>query len=144
MKKLLFILITSTIIFGCNKDKSISEQMSGETWAVVEMSINGEKQSELPILTFFECDIYDESCYASWEVENTKSNFIWQFRDDAKTFEISNQSQLTNALELAIRQCMNYSGVYKVTDESETSLTVKSSITLGYEGKEVIIKMKKQ
>ena len=144
MKKLSLIILSSILLFSCNKNKKFSKRLSGETWTTVEITVDGDKQEDLSTLTFNECDIYKDNCFASWEVENTKANFIWQFREKAKIFEISNQSELTEDLELAIRQCINYSGVYDVTDNSKTSLTIKSTSTIGYDGEEVIIKIQKQ
>ena len=144
MKKLSFILIISLLVFSCNKNKKFSKRLAGETWTVVEITIDSDKQEDLPSLTFNECDIYKDNCYASWKLDDSSSNFIWQFREKAKKFEISNQSELTTDLELAVRQCINFSGVYDVTVNSKTSLTLNSSSTVGYDGEEVIIKIQKQ
>lgn len=144
MKNLLLLSLISIIALSCNKNKKFSKRLSGESWSINEITIDGDKQEDLATLTFNECDIYKDNCFASWEVDGDKANFVWQFRDKAKVFEISNQSELSDDLELAIRQCINYSGIYNVTNDSKTSLTIKSSSTIGYENEEVIIKIQKQ
>ena len=65
--------------------------------------------------------------------------FAWQFRDKGTTFEISNQSEGDDAL-----QCSQLSGIYTVENESKTEYEISSSATIGYNGKKVIIKMKKE
>lgn len=132
------------VLSSCNKDKNISGRLSGEIWDVKSISVAGVTNNDLPELTFDDCKIYKESCTANWSLDNVEADFIWQFRDNGNTFEISNQSKVTEDLESSIIQCMNLSGIYDVTESSKTTLSITSSATIGYEGESVVIEMEKQ
>ena len=145
MKNIFIFIIISFqfILSSCDKNKIHSNRFSGESWAVKSLTINGESNSDLPTLAFSDCSIYKENCTGTWSLENSTSNFVWQFRDKAKTFEISNQSEITTHLEEAILQCMNLSGIYDVESSSKTKITISSTSTIGYEGVNVNMELEK-
>ncbi|MGL4599062.1 MAG: hypothetical protein ACRCYO_16200, partial [Bacteroidia bacterium] len=78
------------------------------------------------------------------------ADFVWQFRDKGKTFELSNQSTAEDAhgggheAEENIAQCMEYSGVYVVKEQSKKELSLESKTTIGYAGQKVVLKLEKQ
>ena len=85
------VLSVALLAAGCNKSKTYSKRLikAGE-WTVTELSVDGTNEAELPSWHIQLCDIYAQSCYADWEnEEGGHAEFIWQFRDKGKTFEIS-------------------------------------------------------
>lgn len=153
MKKIIvfsLILITALVVEGCNKTKKFSKRLAGEKWTVTELSVAGINESELPVLSFNDCDIYDESCKGEWETpEHEHAEFVWQIRDKGGLFELSNQSSLDeihshsgddHAAEEAIIQCQNFSGVYTIVSSKRKSMELESQNTLGHSGQ--LVKMK--
>ncbi|MGL4598193.1 MAG: hypothetical protein ACRCYO_11710, partial [Bacteroidia bacterium] len=68
--KLILFVIGLGLIAGCNKTKQASKRLSGETWKVVELTVDGVAPAELPTtLVFSDCDIYAESCKGEWKRE---------------------------------------------------------------------------
>jgi hypothetical protein len=139
------------IVTSCNKTKKTSNRVIGE-WKVTELSVDGENEDELPIIEFEDCDIYKESCFGEWmNDEGGHAEFIWQFREKAKTFEISFQADEEDddhahdhADEEAAEQCYNFSGVYEVKVNKKNNLEFESTKTIGYEGKKVVLKMERK
>ena len=158
MKNIMSILAVSAIaitLVGCNKTKKTSNRLikAGE-WKVTELSVDGTNEDELPTWEISDCDIYNESCTGEWENdEGGHTEFIWQFRDKGDTFEISRQAEEDehghshshdHADEEVAEQCYNFSGVYEVVSSSKDEMEFKSTVTTGYNGQEVVIKISKQ
>ena len=125
--------------------------MKGGDWTVTELSVDGTNEAELPSWEVEDCDIYDETCEAHWvNDEGGEAIFAWQFRDDGDTFELSRQAEEghnhahNHAEEEAISQCYNFSGIYSVSNLEKTTMTFKSSATVGYMGQEVVISISKK
>lgn len=143
----IFIIALAAGFAACNKTKKYSKRLSGETWKVTELSVDGTPEAELPTLVFEECDIYEESCMAEWKnEEGGHGEFVWQFREKGKVFEISNQSDHTHshADEEAQAQLSSFSGVYDVIEHKKKVMLFESTATIGYPGKRVVLKMEKQ
>lgn len=138
------------MLAGCDKDKKVSKRLSGEEWKVTELTLDGIAQTDLPVLKFEECDIYNELCIGEWTNEaGGRSFFIWQFRNKATSFEISNQSTLATAggveaNEEAIIQCSDYSGIYEVKESRKTRMKFEAVSTVGSGGKRVTMTIEKQ
>ena len=47
MKKLLVLSLISIIALSCNKNKKFSKRLSGESWSINEITIDGDKQEDL-------------------------------------------------------------------------------------------------
>lgn len=144
MEKAIILSLALFVLVACDKNKKLSKRLSGETWKVSTFTVGGAAKQDLAEINFDDCNIYDENCTATWMLEGQSANFIWQFREKGKVFEISNQSSLSTDIEPAILQCMNLSGIYDVTDNGKTSMTISSNATFGYEGQSVEIKLAKQ
>lgn len=149
MKTKLITITTSIVlaISACSKTKVSTNKIGGEEWHVTELSVDGVNEDELPHLMFNDCNAYEESCTGQWKNhEGGKSNFAWQFRNKGKTFEISNQSELTgdHAQDEAVLQCQNFSGVYEVIERKKESMELKSKTTLAYSNQTVVIKLEKE
>ena len=150
--KLLFLsaILFAFTFFACNKSKKFSNRLikAGE-WHVVELSVDGVNEAELPEWHIEDCDIYEESCFGEWEnAEGGHAEFIWQFNEKGKTFIISRQEgehehTHDHASEEANEQCLNFSGNYEVITHRKNEMEFKSSTTYGYNGKTVIIKIEK-
>lgn len=139
------------IIASCNKTKQTSERIAGATWEVTELTVDGVAEAHPPLLTFEDCDIYGgTSCKGDWTHDSNHAHFVWQFRDKAKTFELSNQSSLEDAhnggheAEELILQCQNFSGVYTVKERKKDRMEFTTTAALGFPGKTVVLKMKKK
>lgn len=153
MKKSLIAIATVAIfLFGaCNKTKINSKRFikAGE-WEVTELSVEGVNEDELPHWEIDDCDIYEESCMGHWEnEEGGHAEFVWQFRDKGETFEISYQAEAEghshdHATEEAAAQAANFSGVYSVIKREKDEMEFSSATTQGYEGQNVVIKIKKK
>jgi len=149
MKKIILVSLTlafTIAITSCNKTKQNAKIFEGTTWIVTSLTIDGVADTALPELEFGEGDIYKEVLTGLWH--NTghthgtgaaEIKFAWQFRDKGKTFEISNQSEGDDAI-----QCSQLSGVYTVNSKEVNGYEISSAATIGYNGKKVIIKMKKE
>ncbi len=153
-------LYTVTLVFAvvfmtaCNKTKTYSKRlMKAGEWKVTELSVNGTNEAELPSWDINDCDIYDEPCLGDWEnEEGGHSEFIWQFRDKGKTFEISRQAEEEeghehehdHAEEEAAAQCYAFSGTYEVEEHKKDKMEFKSTSTLGHSGQTVVIKIEKK
>jgi hypothetical protein len=146
MKKNILLAGTAVLLLfttACNKTKKNAKLLSGETWAVSSITIDGTEASELAVLHFDDCVIYDELCSGNWINGDGHSNtadegatFYWQIREKGKVFELSNQSEDEYAFN-----CSQYSGVYDIVNLDKTNMEIKSTATVGYSGKTVIIKM---
>jgi hypothetical protein len=146
-------IFAAVILTACNKSKKVSKRLAGETWKVVELTVDGISEEELPTLMFEDCDIYDEVCIGEWETpEEAHAEFAWQVRDKGETFELSNQSTLEDAhshggdehaAEEAVLQCQSFSGVYTITEHKRKEMQMESSSTLGFNGSKVVIKLER-
>jgi len=148
MKNIIFILTTIGILlsFSCSKTKKYSNRLGGYKWKVIEMTIDGTSDTNHPTILFKACDIYDEICSATWtSAAGGRSQIVWQFRNNGKVFEFSNQTDHTHTLEdvKSAEQNISYSGVYQVIENKRKLFSVKSSVTNGFNGKEVVIKMER-
>lgn len=151
MKKLLLLSVVVTLGFsGCNKTKTYSKRLSGETWSVVKLTINGEDETDhLPQLTFSDCDICAEVCTGEWMLEGEHAEFAWQFDEKGQKFTVSNQSEATHEHEHEeghvepIDQCQDLSGSYDVVKMTRKTMQLSSSTTVGYHGTEVEMELEK-
>ncbi len=160
MKKIILlasVILTVALVFtACNKTKIYANRLDGGDWKVTELSVDGTNEAELPKWTIGDCDAYKESCTGDWKNDhNHTAKFAWQFREKGKKFEISNQSKVEDvtagltgdmffhAEELA-DQCVNFSGTYEVVEHKRKMMEFKSTTTIGFSGKTVIIKIEKE
>lgn len=149
IKTAILVLSVAFLAAACNKSKTYSNRLikSGE-WTVTELSVDGTNESELPNWHIEECDIYAESCHGEWEnAEGGHAEFIWQFRDKGKTFEISRQEgshSHSHADEEAAAQCYAFSGIYDVIKHKKKSMEFATTTAQGHSGKTVVIKIEKQ
>lgn len=129
--------------FGCNKTSFYTNRLGDSEWSAQELSVDGVNQVELPSWDLSDCDPYDESCTGDWEIHGGKSSFVWQFREAANRFEISNQSVTTgdHSTDEAVIQCQQFSGVYDVVKREKDAMEFTSTKTLGFTGKKVVIKI---
>lgn len=151
MRTLTSIIIVAIItLSGCDKDKRHAKRLGGEKWQVTELTMDGASQPDMPLLEFEECDIYNELCIGTWSNNaGGKSYFIWQFRNKATSFEISNQSTIAtaggvDANEQAVIQCSDYSGIYQVVESKKSKMRFEALSTLGSGGKKVTMTIEKQ
>lgn len=147
MKKLIvLVFITALIVANCDKNKRYSKRVDDNKWEVTELTIDGEKQDSLPVIKFNFCDIYEETCEGSWSSSDGKAIIAWQFRDKGKTFELSNQTDHGHDLAdiKAAQQCIKFTGIYEVIKSKLSRFEIKSSKTIGYPNKSVVITMEKQ
>lgn len=143
---------------ACNKTKRNSNRFikAGE-WSVTELSVNGTNEDELPSWHIKDCEIYETSCFAEWEnPEGGHAEFIWQFRDKGKTFEISHQAEADegeehdhdhdhdHASQEAASQAYAFSGVYEVTEDKKDMMQFETTSAIGYQGETVLIKIEKK
>ncbi len=139
------------VIASCNKTQQASERLAGNTWKVTTLTVDGVAEEHLPVLTFEDCDIYGgTSCKGDWTYDSNHAHYIWQFREKAKKFELSNQSDLEDAhsggheAEENIIQCQNFSGVYDVEVRKKDKMEFKTTSAIGFPGQTVILKLEKQ
>lgn len=145
------LLLAILIMSACNKTKINANRLikAGE-WTVTELSVDGTNEDELPKWSIEDCDIYDESCLGEWEnEEGGHADFIWQFRDKGKTFEISRQENEEghshgHAGEEAAAQCYAFSGIYEVIERKKDMMQFQTMAALGHAGESVVIKIEKQ
>jgi hypothetical protein len=141
------LILTVAIIGGaCNKTKQHSKWLTGETWLVYEVSIDGAPFDLLPKLIFDDCDIYDEICFGNLQIENDGvANFAWQVREKGSIFELSDQTENVNeSNEEAVTFCSSFSGIYNVNKADKKSLELESNNCKRYPGKKVIVKLSKE
>lgn len=150
MKKIIMLsrlaLVAALVIMSCNKTKISAKRLDGGEWHVKELSVDGVNEAELPEWNIGECDGYKESCLGDWvNHEGGKSKFVWQFREKAEKFEISNQSELSgdHATDEAVLQCQSFSGTYDVISRKKKEMEFKTTSAIGFTGKTVIIKIEK-
>jgi hypothetical protein len=139
------------VIASCNKTQQASERLAGNTWKVTTLTVDGVPEAHPPVLTFEDCDIYGgASCKGDWTHDSNHAHFIWQFREKAKKFEISNQSSLEDThgggheAEENILQCMNFSGVYDVKVRKKDVMEFTTTNAIGFPGQTVVMKLEKQ
>jgi len=159
MKKIIILMgaIAAPLIYAsCNKTKINTNRLDGGEWKITELSVDGVNEAEFPHWNISECDAYDETCMGEWiNHHGNIVKFAWQFRDKGKTFEISNQSTFEEATagltghdyleaEENLEQCQNFSGVYGVVKRKKTSMEFKTSSSIGFPGKLVVIKIEKE
>jgi hypothetical protein len=143
MNKLSIVLLFSIVVFAsCNKDKRNSNRLINKgPWQVTTLTVNGVSDSLLPIITFDDCNIYEDTCTAQWMLSSTRKNeFIWQFNDRANTFTISRQfdeDTIAFVLDIVKWQCYQYSGTYHVIKAKRNNIEFESSTTVGYSGQKV-------
>ena len=155
MKTLKIISLSMAILIGfaaCNKTKVNSKRlMKAGEWKVTELSVDGTNEAELPSWEIEDCDIYAQSCMAEWmNEEGGNAEFVWQFREKGKTFEISYQADEDHAhahdhaAEEAAAQAYAFSGIYEVTECKSKKMQFQTTSALGHEGKSVVIKIEKK
>lgn len=158
MKTVKLVALSTILIVGaaaCNKTKSTSKKfMKAGEWTITELSVDGTNEDELPTWEIEDCDLYNESCFGEWKnEEGGHAEFIWQFREDANTFEISHQAEEEDhdheeehdhAAEEAAEQAYNFSGVYDVVVKDKEAMEFSSTGTSGFPGQMVSIKLQKK
>ena len=155
MKTLKIISLSMAILIGfaaCNKTKVNSKRlMKAGEWNVTELSVDGTNEAELPSWEIEDCDIYAQSCMAEWmNEEGGHAEFVWQFREKGKTFEISYQADEDHAhahdhaAEEAAAQAYAFSGVYEVVESKSKEMQFQTAAALGHDGKAVVIKIEKK
>lgn len=161
MKTLKIILLGAILVIGsvaCNKTKINSKRfMKAGEWKVTELSVDGSNEAELPSWEIKECDIYKESCKGEWKNdEGGHAEFVWQFREKGKKFEISRQAEEeddhghghghgdNHAAEEAAAQAYAFSGVYDVVERKKKKMQFETTAALGHAGKKVVIKIEKK
>lgn len=140
------VFLNLMINVSCNKTKQHSKWLTGETWKVSEVTIDGNSFGLLPQFKFDECDIYDEICFGNLIVENTSmANFAWQIREKGSIFELSDQTQnVSESNEEAVSFSSSFSGIYDVNQMDKKSMELESNNCKRYPGKKVIIKLNKE
>lgn len=155
---ILYLPLVAVLATGCNKTKSFSNRLSGETWAVTKLTIDGEEEESdhFPTLEFADCDIYEEVCEGHWMLEGEEAHFAWQFDERGSLFTISNQSTAEHDHDHEheddaehehadpVDQCQDLSGTYDVEEMKRSTMTIKSTSTVGHEGEEVMLVLEKQ
>lgn len=141
---MLFILVAS-----CNKDKRVSKKLKkGEKWEVKAITIDGEQLDQNGVWTVSQdVNIYDSIPSIIWSDINEMASFQWQFREKAKVFEISYQSETCencpNAPQDLELQCYFLSGIYNVTKQSRKEMCFESNETNGYPNKTIAINIER-
>ena len=141
------LMLTVAIISGaCNKTKQHSKWLTGETCKVNEVSIDGAPFDMLPKLNFDDCDIYDEICFGTLQIENDGvANFAWQVREKGSIFEFSDQTENMNeSNEEAVSFSSSFSGLFNVKSANKNSMELESTNCKRYPGKKVILKLSKE
>jgi hypothetical protein len=140
----LFIGLITTIT-SCNKTKQYSSLLSGETWKVTAITVDGTPYDILPTLSFNACDIYDEICMAEATTGAPRvANFAWQIRDKGTTFELSDQTrEVDNDNQDAVTFTSSFSGVFSITEATKSKMIFNSTATIRYPNKVVIITIEK-
>jgi hypothetical protein len=141
------LMLTVAIISGaCNKTKQHSKWLTGETWKVNEVSIDGAPFDLLPKLNFDDCAIYDEICFGTLQIENDGvANFAWQVREKGSIFEFSDQTENVNeSNEEAVSFSSSFSGIFNVNSANKNSMELESTNCKRYPGKKVIFKLSKE
>jgi hypothetical protein len=142
------ILMLSFLMFNtaCNKTKQHSNWLTGETWKVTEVSIDEAPFDILPILSFNDCNIYDEICFGTIQAEGAGyANFAWQVREKGTIFELSDQTEnVDENNEEAVSFSSSFSGIFNVNDADKNSMVLESQNCKRYPGKKVLIKLAKQ
>lgn len=150
MKKLTIIFLLSVFVFAsCNKDKRNSNRLINRgPWQVTTLTVDGVSDSLLPVITFDDCDIYEDTCTAQWMLSSSRKNeFNWQFNDKAKTFIISRQYDGDTSafvLDIVKWQCYQYSGTYQVLKAKRNIMEFESTTTVGYSGSTVRMVLERQ
>ncbi len=149
MKTIKLILVALIVITysACNKTKYRSNRIDDNKWQIVTLTVDGVSDNYLPTLKFNDSDIYKEASKGWWYYgEEGHGEIAWQFRDNGKIFEFSNQADHAHGVEdvKAAEQAINYSGVYKVIKLSRNNFEIESNETFGNKGKKVIIKMNRK
>lgn len=142
----LLLLSFSLMNTACNKTKQHSKWLTGETWKVNEVSIDGDPFDLLPSISFDDCDIYDEICFGTIQLDGTGlANFAWQVREKGSVFELSDQTEnVDESNEEAVSFSSSFSGIYSITTFNKKSMELESKTCKRYPGKNVIIKLSKQ
>jgi hypothetical protein len=131
---------------ACNKTKQHSNWLTGETWKVTSISIDGQPFDILPTLTFDDCNIYDEICFGNLKAEGDgTASFAWQIRNKGTEFELSDQTQEVNeSNEEAVSFSSSFSAVFNINKATKKEMEIESSTCVRYPGKKVIINLSKQ
>jgi len=156
-KLVALVLAVAFLFTACNKTKKIANRLDDGEWKITELSVDGTNENELPTWKIVDCDGYKKSCTGEWKNdEGGNANFVWQFREKGKVFEISNQSDLhgdhageehageEHAQEEAVLQCQNFSGIYEVLEHKRKTMKFKSTKTVGFSEKTVLITIEKK
>ena len=147
-KLIIALFSIAVIVASCNKTKSTSKRiMKAGEWNVVELSVDGVNQEELPHWTINECDIYSEACVGSWQNdEGGATDFVWQVTDKGGSFIISRQGPdegLEHADEEMATQCFDFSGTYEIIENDRTMMKFTSTTTQGFSGQAAVITIEK-
>lgn len=141
------VIISLVIIFAsCNKTKQHSNWLTGETWKVTHLSLDGQPLDLKPALTFDDCNIYDEICFGSVKADGEGTAvFAWQIRKKGTEFELSDQTQdINEGNEVAVSFSSSFSGIYSINKATKKEMELESNACVLYPGKKVIINLSKQ
>lgn len=151
-KHLLYLAAIVLFASACNKVKRSTHKLEG-TWKAEVFTINNTSVTELPSLNFDNCDAYDEVCKGElFNDEDGHADFAWQIREKGKVFEFSNQASMDGhshgtgtalAQEKAVLLSQEISGIFEVIELDKEHFKIKSTQTIGYNGKEVRIEFHK-
>lgn len=143
---LLLALFSATFFASCNKTKQHSNWLTGESWQVTAISIDGQEFNLKPTFNFDDCAIYDEICFGTLQLDAQGSaSFAWQIRDKGNTFELSDQTEnIDSNNEIAVSFTSSFSGIYKMNHIDKKNLEIESSACKRYPGKKVLIQLSKQ
>jgi len=149
MTKYLYIGIF-LVCFSCNKDKRASDFLiKGVTWDVSSLTVDG---NALPNLGTWEVsqgvDIYKGVPEVIWSTNGSNSSiFEWQFHEKANKFQLNykQDSLKCDGVNLGTMDYQTYrlTGTYTVEKHRNSKMIFKSSSTIGYPNKEVIILIEK-
>lgn len=150
----MYVVMSALLVVGmaaCNKTKKAHKVFfkAGE-WKVVTLTVNDTAVADLPHWEIDDCKVYKENCKGEWKNdEGGHAEFIWQFRDDGKEFQLSYQAgdhghAHTQADHEAEEQCEEFSAVYEVVSQSKTKIELRSTVVPAHLGKVVSIILEKK
>jgi hypothetical protein len=102
VRKLSIVLfvISISIVFSCSKEKSITNQLDGETWKVVNVSIvedGGDVKTEKPNRTYF---FAKEGNTGTMVEGNLSYTFNWLVEDTYLTINVDGFSKLSRTYDV--------------------------------------------
>ena len=157
MKNLFSILLIgvflSATLNSCDKIKNRSNKLqrqplSGNVyWTVKSVQIDGVESNIKGTWTVSQNDIYENIQTFLWVGNDSfgESTFEWQFQDNAKIIQLNHRlyCETSDGTEL---DSLDYfsneiTGTYEVEKQSRKRLIFKSTETIGFSGKDVIIEL---